>query len=545
MAAQNTDDDLWRNSVRSLIGRGDHPAVRRLAADENELAKQPARSLYLLAEVLEDTRGQLGSSQQYLEESIEILKRAWRLSPNDYQICRKLSRESKGKRDQIRFATAAVVAAPNSPFPRETLAEGLMPSDDHPFLSQDDLVRSGEKKSLEAGSRLVFKQRNGDTWFIGPNRFAQSDTLTEESLNDAVAELRNVVRLVPQSIHPHLRLADALVRQGRYDDAMNECRIIAGIDSKLSPGEIIGRPLYGMGQVDRALDLILQEISKDPNAPHDHALLGMIYHEQGKEKQAFAEFRKELLSKAAESTYQYQSFGIDVLRIAMESTGSLEEVLAAYSQAIEAHPENSEYPELLATFHLREGRIEEAMKVYRQAIKRHPDSIDLHIRLSRILRQQGKIAELNLEMEKVIALYLEKLKSDPSDSCRLYLAEIYLSRNQRSEAKAQFRVLIKTEPSILSLNSIAMKLAASTKAKDRNGEIAVEAATKACQLSGWGNPMVLDTLANAYAEYGDFEAAVKWQTKAIKFFRDKNELEDCKARLKLYQEKKPYHYPDH
>jgi len=75
--AQTTDDDPWRSSVRSLIGRADHPAARRLAADETELAKQPARSLYLLAQVLEDTRGQLGSSQPYLKESIEILKRAW------------------------------------------------------------------------------------------------------------------------------------------------------------------------------------------------------------------------------------------------------------------------------------------------------------------------------------------------------------------------------------------------------------------------------------------------------------------------------------
>ena len=55
--AKATDDDAWRNSIRSLIAQWDHPAARRLAADKVQLCRQPARSLNLLAEVLEDTRG--------------------------------------------------------------------------------------------------------------------------------------------------------------------------------------------------------------------------------------------------------------------------------------------------------------------------------------------------------------------------------------------------------------------------------------------------------------------------------------------------------
>jgi hypothetical protein len=55
--------------------------------------------------------------------------------------------------------------------------------------------------------------------------------------------------------------------------------------------------------------------------------------------------------------------------------------------------------------------------------------------------------------------------------------------------------------------------------------------------------MYVDTLAAAYAEAGDFEAAVKWQKKAIHLltkeeaakWRDKLE-----ERLKLYQSGKTY-----
>lgn len=86
-----------------------------------------------------------------------------------------------------------------------------------------------------------------------------------------------------------------------------------------------------------------------------------------------------------------------------------------------------------------------------------------------------------------------------------------------------------------------MRFATSANAKDRDGEIALEAATKACQLTGWGNSMILDTLANAYAEHGDFELAVKWQAKAIELLPDNKEKEDYDKRMKLYQNKKPFH----
>ena len=267
VAAQAIDDDPWRNSVRSLIGRGDHPAMRRLAADENELAKQPARSLYLLVEALEDTRGRTGSSQPYLKESIAILKRAWRLNPNDYQICRKLSKESRSEFDQIRFATAAVAAAPDSPLPRKTLAKALMAEQSPRLFQENGKIGAGETISPEVGTPLVFKRKNGESWFLGPIRFAQPDPIEVEKRWDAVAELRWAIHLDPRSVAARLSLADALVRLGRYDDALKECQDISGIDPTSRPGEVIGRSLYGMGELDRAAGLIREEIRRDPGWP--------------------------------------------------------------------------------------------------------------------------------------------------------------------------------------------------------------------------------------------------------------------------------------
>jgi hypothetical protein len=50
----------------------------------------------------------------------------------------------------------------------------------------------------------------------------------------------------------------------------------------------------------------------------------------------------------------------------------------------------------------------------------------------------------------------------------------------------------------------------------------------------------LDTLAAASAEAGDFEAAVRWETRAIELETDREDKANYSARLALYREKTPY-----
>ena len=74
-------------------------------------------------------------------------------------------------------------------------------------------------------------------------------------------------------------------------------------------------------------------------------------------------------------------------------------------------------------------------------------------------------------------------------------------------------------------------------AKFQDGKMAVESATRACQLSEWKGANYLDTLAAAYAEEGTFDKAVEWQEKAIQL---SPHMESFQERLRLYKEKKPY-----
>ncbi|HUG70352.1 MAG TPA: hypothetical protein VMM76_21565 [Pirellulaceae bacterium] len=73
----------------------------------------------------------------------------------------------------------------------------------------------------------------------------------------------------------------------------------------------------------------------------------------------------------------------------------------------------------------------------------------------------------------------------------------------------------------------------------RNGELAVEHATKACDLTDWNNFAYVDTVAAAYAESGDFESAVKWQEEAIRLAPGAYS-QDFQKRLRLFKARKPY-----
>lgn len=88
-------------------------------------------------------------------------------------------------------------------------------------------------------------------------------------------------------------------------------------------------------------------------------------------------------------------------------------------------------------------------------------------------------------------------------------------------------------------NSLAWLLATSTDSRVRDGKKAIQYATRACQLSEYKDGIILDTLAAAYAESGDFKKAVLWQTAAVEAI-SQDQKEDYSSRLRLYESEKPY-----
>jgi TPR repeat protein len=91
-----------------------------------------------------------------------------------------------------------------------------------------------------------------------------------------------------------------------------------------------------------------------------------------------------------------------------------------------------------------------------------------------------------------------------------------------------------------SMNDLAWILATCLVPEVRDGWAALTYAEKAVATTQWEKGTMLDTLAAAYAELGDFAKAVTAEAKAFALVKDEDTRRDFAERLKLYESKTPY-----
>ena len=122
----------------------------------------------------------------------------------------------------------------------------------------------------------------------------------------------------------------------------------------------------------------------------------------------------------------------------------------------------------------------------------------------------------------------------------LYRARCWSQKGAPEKAESDLDEAIKLgSDNPETLNNMAWLYATCPEETCRNGEKAVEYATKACELSEWKEASIVGTLAAAYAEVGQFQKAVEWQAKA-----QNCGLESAKTKwaflLDQYKSGKPY-----
>jgi tetratricopeptide (TPR) repeat protein len=144
------------------------------------------------------------------------------------------------------------------------------------------------------------------------------------------------------------------------------------------------------------------------------------------------------------------------------------------------------------------------------------------------------------EFEKAIADATEAIKRDPkSRSGFVNRAMAWAAKKEFDKAMSDCSEAERIESRTSPFNEVAWFLATSADAAFRDGRKSIEFASGACEKTEWKNGNYLDTLACAYAEAGDFETAVKWETNALAVAveADKARLQ---SRLDLFKSGKPY-----
>jgi serine/threonine-protein kinase len=146
------------------------------------------------------------------------------------------------------------------------------------------------------------------------------------------------------------------------------------------------------------------------------------------------------------------------------------------------------------------------------------------------------------DLQGAIAAFKRAIELDPSPDYRRSLGQVLQQQGRYAEAEQAYLGAIQVHPACVpAYDLLARLLATCPDEKVRDGKRAVEYATTACERTGWKDPKCLDTLAAAYAQTGQFEEAVRYQTRALEDPVLKGDLRKAATqRLELYRHKEPF-----
>jgi tetratricopeptide (TPR) repeat protein len=338
--------------------------------------------------------------------------------------------------------------------------------------------------------------------------------------------------------------AQALTRLNRRAEAREAWDRARALDPQLVPerdepgrkpataAEYVNRGVghSRQGELDQAIADYTQALKLDPklavayrNRGRDHAALGQ--HDR-----AIADFTASIRLEP-EKTNAY----VDRARCHLQK-GEHDRAIADYSEAIRRDPKNGFAYSGRGQAHLDKEDFDRAIADLTQAIR-------LNVNDSAAYFYRGHAHAAKDDYDKAVADFTHTIRLDPQNS-RAYSSRghAYTEPKDNALAVADFQTALRLDADNADAHAgLAWLLATCPDAMLRDGRKALEHARKACELTGWKEPVHLDRLAAAYAETGDFKEAVKWLQQALASpGYPKDERDRARQRLKLYQAGKPY-----
>lgn len=172
-----------------------------------------------------------------------------------------------------------------------------------------------------------------------------------------------------------------------------------------------------------------------------------------------------------------------------------------YEKLVVIAPGNAVGQYQLGLARLRQGRTAEAVDRFERALRLKPGMASAHARL-------GDAALARGDWNDAIARYGEAVRREPEARTLFLESFAFTATGRGAEAVAALRQALALEPeNPVTLARLARLLAAWSDPALRDGAEAVRLAEQATRITNRENGTILDTLAAAYAETGDFTRA--------------------------------------
>jgi tetratricopeptide (TPR) repeat protein len=332
----------------------------------------------------------------------------------------------------------------------------------------------------------------------------------------------------------HLNLGNALLQKGNVDEAIAHFQKALQINPRYADAHNnFGNALSQKGNMDEAIAHYQQALQIDPNDADAYNNLGNALFRKGNADEAIKYYQSALQINPGLALAHLN------LGNALFQKGNIDEAITHFQTALQIDPDNADACYNLGNALFQRGNMDEAVACYQSALQINPALALAHLNLGNALFQKGSIDE-------AISHYQAALQINPALAlAHNNLGNALLQKGSVGEAIAHYQMALQINPGYAEAqNSLAWLLATSPQTSLRNGNRAVELARQANQLTGGENPVVLRTLAAAYAEVGRFPEAVQTAQRALQLAGTQPDtaLADAlRSQMKLYQAGLPFH----
>jgi len=257
--------------------------------------------------------------------------------------------------------------------------------------------------------------------------------------------------------------------------------------------------------------------------------LGTIIEQARRPEEALPYFR-EAVRVDPNYTYARNNLGLCLVKM-----GRRGEAIEEFRAALRSNPYYVDAYGNLGCALMEEGKPEEALEYLKKGLALNPTSPQLHYNMGMDLIVLGRGTESACEFEEVIR------RDSEFQDVQHQVGKALLQLGRRKEAIDHLERANLADPSSTQvMNDLAWALATVPEENLRNGEKALELALEANKATGESNPYILDTLAAAYAETGNYPEALKSARRAQELARKAgiSELADnLNEEIESYHEK--------
>jgi len=282
-------------------------------------------------------------------------------------------------------------------------------------------------------------------------------------------------------------------------------------------------------------------VTANNEAAHD--LLGNLAVEKGLIDEAVAHYQAAVNVWPNSPAFQ-ADLGMALLRKSLK-----DEAILHFQKAMELarnrnDPKRAELQSDIGNELLKKGLVDEAIIQFQQALELAPADRIIHNDYGNALLRKGLVDEAIVQFQKALGSGAEDALVP---HIHYNLGNALRQKNLLGEAVAQYREALKRAPRLVGAqNNLAWTLATALDASLRNGSQALQLAMQANQLSGGRDPLILRTLAAAYAENRQFSQALETAKSASELAAVQGNRALVKAlqnEMTFYQTGSPYHEP--